>query len=184
VTIVNGDDVVGPPVTLELNDVPERQVLDILLRSAAGYMLAARQPGAVGPSRFDRILILPSSTPPRPAPAVPAFQPGRPAIGQPRPPVQPPEAEPAEPVDVVPDDPDASQPGRPNLGPREVPVIPRPFDGVPQGEAPAPAPTGPAGTPPTQANPFGVPFGTTARPGIVTPPPQPSNPNARPDPGP
>lgn len=44
-TIVNGDRVGGPPVTIELADVPERQELGILLRSVAGYMLAPRRIG-------------------------------------------------------------------------------------------------------------------------------------------
>ncbi len=39
-TIVNGDRVVGPPVTIELNGVPEQQALGIILRSVAGYVLA------------------------------------------------------------------------------------------------------------------------------------------------
>src|SRR5690606_13849819 len=34
--IVNGDRVTGPPVTLELQGVPERQALDIVLRGVAG----------------------------------------------------------------------------------------------------------------------------------------------------
>ena len=41
-TIVNGERVPGPPVTLELQDVPEQQALDTVLRSASGYLVAAR----------------------------------------------------------------------------------------------------------------------------------------------
>ena len=40
-TIVNGERVPGPPVTLELQDVPEQQALDIVLRSVSGYLVAA-----------------------------------------------------------------------------------------------------------------------------------------------
>ena len=40
--IVNAEKVVGLPVTLELVDVPERQALDTLLRSTAGYLAAPR----------------------------------------------------------------------------------------------------------------------------------------------
>jgi hypothetical protein len=36
-TIVNGDNMVSPPLTLELVGVPEQQALDIILRDAAGY---------------------------------------------------------------------------------------------------------------------------------------------------
>lgn len=85
--VVNGDKVGGAPVTLQFNGIPERQALDILLRTVSGYMLAARQPGSVGASAFDRILILPTSTGPRsnqPPPATaanPFAQPGM--VGQP-----------------------------------------------------------------------------------------------------
>ena len=69
-TIVNGDRVTGPPVTLELTGVPERQALDIVLRSVAGYIVAPRPVGSQGVSAFDRIMILPTSVAPRaPAPA-------------------------------------------------------------------------------------------------------------------
>jgi hypothetical protein len=62
--IVNGDRVGGAPVTLELNDVPERYALDILLRTAAGYVVTARQePG--GPSTLGGVVILATSSAPR-----------------------------------------------------------------------------------------------------------------------
>ena len=69
VTIVNGDRVAGPPVTLELSRVSERQALDIVLRNVAGYMIAPRPATSKGASTFDRIVILPTSVAPRaPAP--------------------------------------------------------------------------------------------------------------------
>jgi type II secretory pathway component HofQ len=40
-SILNGDKIFTP-VTLQLENVPEKQALDILLRGAAGYMLAER----------------------------------------------------------------------------------------------------------------------------------------------
>ena len=64
-TILNGDRVAGPTVTLELTDVPERQALDIVLRGVAGYMLAPRRDVSAAASTFDRILILPTSVAPR-----------------------------------------------------------------------------------------------------------------------
>ena len=75
-TVVNGEKVVGAPVTLQLEAVPERQALDIILRGVSGYMLAARQTGT-GVSEFDRILILATSSAPRggSAPAPTAFSP-------------------------------------------------------------------------------------------------------------
>lgn len=75
VTIVNGDKVVGPAVTLTMPGVSERQALDALLRGVSGYMLAARPASKAGLSAYDRILILPTSSTPPPPPvarAVPA----------------------------------------------------------------------------------------------------------------
>ena len=69
-TIVNGERVPGPPVTLELQDVPEQQALDIVLRSVSGYLVAARETAITGASSFDRIYILPTSS--RPTTAAPA----------------------------------------------------------------------------------------------------------------
>src|SRR5688572_32000969 len=52
------------PVTLELNDVTERQALDILLRSAAGYVITTKQqPG--GLSNVGGVVILATSSAPR-----------------------------------------------------------------------------------------------------------------------
>jgi hypothetical protein len=74
-TIVNGDKLTGPPLTLQLVDRPEREVLDLLLRSASGYIVAQRDAAAPGTSVFDRVMILPvsrgpvgvaASTPPSP----------------------------------------------------------------------------------------------------------------------
>ena len=59
--IVNVEKLSGPLVTLELVDVPESQALEILLRSASGYMVARRQVPVPGTSEFDRIMILPTS---------------------------------------------------------------------------------------------------------------------------
>ena len=51
-------------MTLELVNVPERQALDTLLRSTAGYLAAPRPVGVLGASVYDRIMILPTSRPP------------------------------------------------------------------------------------------------------------------------
>ena len=57
--IVNGEQVTGAPVTLELVDYPERKALDIVLRNVPGYIVSARpSPGVGGASAFDRVLIL------------------------------------------------------------------------------------------------------------------------------
>ncbi len=60
-TIVNGDKLTGPPLTLQLVDRPEREVLDLLLRSASGYIAAQRVETMAGASVFDRVMILPVS---------------------------------------------------------------------------------------------------------------------------
>jgi hypothetical protein len=76
--IVNGDRVTGAPVTIELKDYPERLALDIVLRGVPGYMLTARQVATGGTSNFDRIMVLPVSTQPRPTSSVAAFTPPAP----------------------------------------------------------------------------------------------------------
>lgn len=60
-TIVNGDKMTGPPMTLQLVDRPEREVLDVLLRSASGYIVAQRDVSVPGASLFDKVMILPVS---------------------------------------------------------------------------------------------------------------------------
>lgn len=59
--IVNGERLVGGPVTLELNGVTEQQAMRVLLSSAAGYIVGARPRGASGASAFASVLILPTS---------------------------------------------------------------------------------------------------------------------------
>lgn len=191
-TIVNGDRVAGPPVTLELTGVPERQALDIVLRSVAGYMLAPRRAGAAGVSAFDRILILPTSAAPR-NPAPPASVAGpRPGVVPPRPgfPPRPPAAMLPDPAtdpnagDDGTDDVDAQQ-FNPPLTPPEPRVMPQPLvrppltTGVelapdqPQPDDQTRPGSVPGGVTPTpNTNPFGIPFGSSATPGVVTPVPQ------------
>ena len=87
--IVNGERVVGAPVTLELTNISEREALNVVLRNVSGYLVGARQATSTGASTFGRILILPTSTvvrqaqgaattfQPPPSPVV-AFAPGDP----------------------------------------------------------------------------------------------------------
>jgi hypothetical protein len=67
-TIINADKIVGPSVTLQLVDQPEREALEILLRTGqspvAGYVAAPRSVVALDASQYDRIMILPTSRPP------------------------------------------------------------------------------------------------------------------------
>ena len=172
-TVVNGDRVVGQPVTLELTAVPERQALDVLLRGVSGYMIAPRRAGSSGVSMFDRILILPTSAPPaNPAPAV-ATRPG-----PQRPPIiaRPPRPE-APPSDTDQDDADrtdeqdavAAGPQRP-IDPRVRPPIqtnPADPNTAEADEAEEPNDDAPA-VKPTPSNPFGVPAGSSATPGFTT----------------
>ncbi|MEO5895886.1 MAG: hypothetical protein ABIS06_09315 [Vicinamibacterales bacterium] len=72
--IVNGEKLFTM-VSLEVLDWPEKKALDLILRSASGYMAAERQTAATGASAFDRIMILPFSKGPvntMPAAATPA----------------------------------------------------------------------------------------------------------------
>lgn len=178
-TIVNGDRVPGAPVTLELVAVPERQALDTLLRSVAAYMLAPRRAGSIGASTFDRILILPTSAAPRNPTPVAATSPGgapRPLMPRPQVLVNPniPTDGPYEgndndaamPADLVPQPrvvrPPQALPGNGNV----VPVS------EPDGAATEPVIVG---TAPTAGNPFGIPAGSSARPGVIAPAPQPTS---------
>ncbi len=66
--IVNGDKMTGPAITLQLVDAPERDALDILLRSASGYIAAPRPVPVANAAFYDRVTIMPTSR----APAVTA----------------------------------------------------------------------------------------------------------------
>lgn len=166
-TITNAERVSGAPLTLELNDVPERQALDVLLRNVSGYLAATRPATKPGVSVYDRILILPTSSAPRnPTPtSAPSFQP------RPAPLPQPQVIDP-----TVTDEDDNDQPqARPGRVPFGQPQ--------PQQEPPDEQPEQPATTP-TPANPFGIPSGATSRPGVVTPVPQQQPQRTQPDPEP
>lgn len=86
--IVNIERVSGPPISIELTNVPEAQALDTLLRAVSGYLAAPRASVVANASAYDRIFILPTSTgtPARPGPAA---GPGTPAFQAP--PFQPPQ---------------------------------------------------------------------------------------------
>jgi hypothetical protein len=155
--ILNGERLTGAPVTLELTNVSESQALDILLRTVAGYMAAPRPNAVPNASQFDRILILPTSTPPRVAPAAPT----------PSFPTQPQFTQPFQQGDD--DDDPRGPPPNPNLRP---PV----FNTFPQPGAPPPSVQPARGNLPggTQAPAGQMPVGV-AVPGMIVqpPPPQP-----------
>ena len=62
--ILNIDKVNGPAVTLQLVDTPEKDALDILLRSASGYIAAPRTGMVANASMYDRITIMATSRAP------------------------------------------------------------------------------------------------------------------------
>jgi hypothetical protein len=184
--VVNMERLAGPPVTLQLTDVPEMQALDTILRGSAGYIAGQRV--AVEPagarSTLDRILIVPTagtaaSVSSRPTAAPPPFA-GAQRFPQPQP---DPDDDPVS--DVPPDDEPPptrggirvnAPPNAPRGGPNQPPqrFQPEEDDDAPE---PEPAPTAPA-------NPFGVQTGSP-RPGTITPvPQQPERPRSQPDPEP
>lgn len=74
--IVNAERIIGGPITLKLENVPEKQALDIILRSIPGYMALPRTTVIADASVYDRILIMATTTavaPTRPPPASPVF---------------------------------------------------------------------------------------------------------------
>lgn len=148
--VVNGDRVTGAPVTLKLENVPERQALEIILRNVAGYMTAPRAATAApGASMYDRIMVLPTSTAPAGATAAANNNRGQqtPRFVPPRPSEQDNAADDAE----------------PEIDPGSVFTFPQPgqFPGAGFGQAAqAPVPAQP-GNPfaPTQPQPQQTPFG-------------------------
>lgn len=193
--VVNGEKVVGAPVTLQLTDVPEREALDAILRGVSGYMLAMRPEGAHGVSAFDRIMILPTSAAPRsaPAPAITGF-PSRP-FPQPAPSNVEEQIAAFEPDgdeednDEPEDDPGVEPPmqGMPARFQRRANAFPNPVNGQPQPQpfVPQNVPGMPEemsdenaaqAQPPSAGNPFGVPAGASATPGVISPVPQPTTP--------
>lgn len=164
-TIVNGERVPGPPVTLELQNVSEQEALDIVLRNVSGYLVAARETAISGASAFDRIYILPTSSRPSTAAATSASLPQAVQVQD----------------DGNDDPPPPNGPRGPNTPPgarlpRDVnqptstvrPAVTVDDDRNEPDNRPAPSPN----------NPFGVAPGT-ARPGVVTPgTPSPTPPGA------
>ncbi|HVZ20961.1 MAG TPA: hypothetical protein VG871_07860 [Vicinamibacterales bacterium] len=189
--IVNGERVGGLPLTLQLNDVPERTAIEILLRSVSGYMVGPRLTPAAGLSAFQSILIVPTSSPaPPPAAVRQAIAPPQPTIPQ----IDPndPEENPA--TDIAPGQqgPGRQPPGR-FRRPLVYPQSNRPPGGIVTGNGavqvqPPPDDQPDEDKPVTPPNPFGIgPGGTSARPGVVIPAQQPGQqqpprPNGDPEP--
>ena len=172
--IINAERVTGTPVTVEFTNTSERKVLETILRSMSGYVLAPRREGSTARSSFDSILLVPTSTAaPRPAGVAASAQPTpfRPPLQIPPVAFNPNDPEENPPGDIAPNDPDEDIPVRgprrtqiqrvnPNVPGVRIPEQEDP-DATPAEAAPAPRPN----------NPFGVQPGSN-RPGTITPVPQ------------
>jgi hypothetical protein len=165
--IVGTEKLTGAPLTLKLVNVSEAKALETILRGAAGYMAAPRAAGSPGPSIYDRILVMASSSAPTPAAAaasrpVPgnnnAFN-GMPRFAAPR---REDQDEQDEPDDNPPNPPVFTfpQPGMINGAPQQLNGQPANTTGTPQSITinPAQPGTSPAGA---------------ATPGVIVAPPQP-----------
>src|SRR5919197_191944 len=119
----NVEKIPGAPLTLELSTMPEEEALDVLLRAVSGYLAAPRAAAVANLSRFDRIVVMPTSVAPRPA--VASASPATPSPAYPQPQFVPP------PQPTVDDDVDDERP---------APVVPVP--------PPMPNPRGPIFNPP------------------------------------
>ena len=168
----------GSPLTLELIDVPEKQALEILLRSVAGYIAAPRAVMASASlSRFDRLALLPTSI----ASAAPVRA-ARPAAF-----VPPPATPFPDPTQLANEEPDPNgtpnPPGIPMFSPNAEPLNPAmapamvPAGPAGPGQLRGPVPDDPNGPPPVEGP---VPPATaplvTARPGVIPVPPAPPRP--------
>lgn len=150
-TVLNADKLSGPAITLQLTNVPERDALDIILRSASGYIAAPRPVAIAGASSYDRVTIMATSHAPA-ASAVSAAAPPPTFQRQPTP-----MDEGDEPINVAMPQPPLNSPA--------VGQFPMPQNGTPAGVQPNP----------TQATP-GAPL-TAPRPGALPMPSQPGVPN-------
>lgn len=184
--IVGAERVAGAPLTLKLVNVSEAKALETILRSVAGYMAAPRAITAAGPSRYDRILVMATSSAPAPAATTRApqqtnaaqrFVPPRPVQRdeQPEPDEQmePDENPPNPPVFTFPQP--GQQPGQFNGVPMAQPGMMQPQPGnQPQNITISPTTT--PGRPTTPGMPVGV-----STPGMMVQPPQPVQPPNQPN---
>jgi hypothetical protein len=177
--IVNVERIAGGPITIELNNVPEQEALDLLLRSLSGYMAAPRAAFVSDASQFDRIIVMPTTSSPRPAASAAPAPPPAP-FGQLNGIMQPPPEDDNNPV-----------PGGISLPPALAPIfnnlnLPQPQPSAnprrPGNTGVAPGP-GVFGTMPPQAEPQVVvpqpaapavqpatnPFGAVSSPGMIAP---------------
>jgi hypothetical protein len=180
-TVVGAARISGAPLTVKLVNVTEAQALEIILRSVAGYMAAPRAASSTGPSMYDRILVMATSSAPppanvaRPVPANNAFN-GTQRFIPPRSQQQQEQVEQDEPDDNPPNPPVFTFPqnGQQQNGNQQpqpfinAPVVQPQINGAPGtnfGSAPTSINPAPA---PGQTMPFGA-----STPGMIVQPPQP-----------
>ena len=60
--IINVERIVGGPITLQFQNTPEKQALDIILRTIPGYMAVPRATQIADASLYDSILIMATTT--------------------------------------------------------------------------------------------------------------------------
>ena len=110
--IVNVERIPGGPLTLEMNDVPELDALDILLRTLSGYMASPRAAETPDASQFEAIVVMPTTATPLSRAASVAPAPFSPPSGFP-------------PIDDDQGPPQPGQPAGPNTsqGPRRIPFL-------------------------------------------------------------
>ena len=170
--IVNGDRITAAPVTLELTGVTERQAMETLLRSVAGYVITARNASSPpGPSTFAGVMILPTSAAPRQTPPV-TFA-STPVLPPPRQQAFDDNTEPEERQGNV--QRPVVNPFTPTAGVSASPVVIRPDPNAPLGVPPVEGAAPPAAQRPPSTTISTLPG--TSRPGEVTP--QPQQPNQR-----
>ena len=161
--IVGLEKLAGAPVTVELTDVPEKQALEVLLRSIAGYVAAPRLAAAAPTaSSYDRLLLLPTSV----AAPAPARAAARPAAFAPPPPQPQAFPDPIQLANGEPEPPETPQPDN-------VPIFTPPPDAV--------GPTGPMG--PGQLRPPQVPGDPNLTPPVIENQQQEQGPLTSPRPG-
>ncbi|MEP6782220.1 MAG: hypothetical protein ABI983_01045 [Acidobacteriota bacterium] len=191
--VVGAERITGAPLTVKLVDVPESQALEIILRSVAGYMAAPRNGSSSGPSTYDRILVMATTSAPPPTAARPtpaannnAFNGTQRFVPQrPNPQQQQEQQEQDEPDQNPPNPPVFTFPqgGQQNGFQQPQPFVNAPGNVVqPQinvapGSYPAPISINPAPAP-GQTMPFGA-----STPGMIVQPPQPTQPGSVRPPG-
>jgi hypothetical protein len=179
--IVGAERISGAPLTVKLVNVSEAKALETILRSVAGYMAAPRGTVGAGPSMYDRILVMATTSAPAPAATRPSpqqpnaafngtqrFVPPRQREVQEQPEQDEPEEQdenpPNPPVFTFPA-PGSNQPGQFNGAPGQTGMINNPNGAAPQGITINPTPAPGRSVP-------GMPTGS-ATPGMVVQPPQP-----------